>query len=373
MHRPVADGAALLEPHQHLPGDRLALAVQIGRKDQDLGPGERRAHAPQYPRRPAPRRRVGHREAVVGADRARLRRQVAHVAVAGEHAVAAPEIPPHRLRLGRRFDDHDPHRRTTPGAPPTVTGALRAPARTVPGRPRNTARHTLCERRPRPPPRRRTHRPGPRPRGVGSGVFLASRSCLPAARAASAARRTAFTNRTNRKKKMPIASICMPPTACGGATPVSTRPLRGPRRVRDTTAPRTSRPLGRQTPKAGLTAGAGPPCLVTSLMRPAAPTHGNGAMFDHRRDLIRFLAVAEADGIARAAERIGITQPALTRIIARIERRFGAQLFERTPAARASPRSASPPPRTRGASSTSSRRPTRPSTPPTRAAAVPSA
>ena len=66
-------------------------------------------------------------------------------------------------------------------------------------------------------------------------------------------------------------------------------------------------------------------------MRPAAPTHGNGAMFDHRRDLIRFLAVAEADGIARAAERIGITQPALTRIIARIERRFGAQLFERTP------------------------------------------
>ena len=54
-------------------------------------------------------------------------------------------------------------------------------------------------------------------------------------------------------------------------------------------------------------------------------------MFDNRRDLARFLAVAEADGIARAAEQLGITQPALSRVIARIERRFGARLFERTP------------------------------------------
>ena len=54
-------------------------------------------------------------------------------------------------------------------------------------------------------------------------------------------------------------------------------------------------------------------------------------MFDNRRDIARFIAVVEADGIARAAERLGITQPALSRIIARIERRFGARLFERTP------------------------------------------
>lgn len=67
-------------------------------------------------------------------------------------------------------------------------------------------------------------------------------------------------------------------------------------------------------------------------MCPAAPpTQGNATMFDHRRDLARFLAVAHAHGIARAAERLGITQPALTRVIARIERRFGARLFERTP------------------------------------------
>ena len=57
----------------------------------------------------------------------------------------------------------------------------------------------------------------------------------------------------------------------------------------------------------------------------------NGAMFENRRDLVRFIAVVEAQGIARAAGRLGITQPALTRIIARIERRFGARLFERTP------------------------------------------
>lgn len=54
-------------------------------------------------------------------------------------------------------------------------------------------------------------------------------------------------------------------------------------------------------------------------------------MFDQRRDLIRFLAVAEANGIARAAERLGLTQPALSRVIARIERKFGARLFERAP------------------------------------------
>ena len=54
-------------------------------------------------------------------------------------------------------------------------------------------------------------------------------------------------------------------------------------------------------------------------------------MFDNRRDIARFIVVAESDGIAKAAERLGITQPALSRVVARIERRFGARLFERTP------------------------------------------
>ena len=45
-------------------------------------------------------------------------------------------------------------------------------------------------------------------------------------------------------------------------------------------------------------------------------------MFDRRNDLVKFLA---------AAETLGIAQPALTRAIARLEKRFGGKLFERLP------------------------------------------
>ena len=54
-------------------------------------------------------------------------------------------------------------------------------------------------------------------------------------------------------------------------------------------------------------------------------------MFDKRTDLSRLLAVAEAGRISWAADRLAITQPALTRIIARLERQFGGRLFERLP------------------------------------------
>ena len=54
-------------------------------------------------------------------------------------------------------------------------------------------------------------------------------------------------------------------------------------------------------------------------------------MFDKRSDLVRFLGVAEAGKIGLAADRLSMTQPALTRVIARLERRLGARLFERTP------------------------------------------
>ena len=54
-------------------------------------------------------------------------------------------------------------------------------------------------------------------------------------------------------------------------------------------------------------------------------------MFEKRTDLIRFLAVAEAGRIAATAERLAITQPTLTRDIARLERRIGGRLFERLP------------------------------------------
>ena len=52
-------------------------------------------------------------------------------------------------------------------------------------------------------------------------------------------------------------------------------------------------------------------------------------MFDKRDDLVRFLAVAESGKILAAADRLAITQPALSRVIARLEARFGGKLFER--------------------------------------------
>ena len=52
-------------------------------------------------------------------------------------------------------------------------------------------------------------------------------------------------------------------------------------------------------------------------------------MFTRRSELEKFLAVAEAGKIVAAADRLAMTQPALTRAIARLERRFGAPLFER--------------------------------------------
>ena len=54
-------------------------------------------------------------------------------------------------------------------------------------------------------------------------------------------------------------------------------------------------------------------------------------MFDRRDDLVKFLAVAEAGKVIAAAEALGIAQPALTRAIARLERRCGGKLFERLP------------------------------------------
>ena len=54
-------------------------------------------------------------------------------------------------------------------------------------------------------------------------------------------------------------------------------------------------------------------------------------MFEKRRDLVKFLTVTETGAILAAADRLGITQPALSRVIARLERQFGGRLFERMP------------------------------------------
>ena len=59
---------------------------------------------------------------------------------------------------------------------------------------------------------------------------------------------------------------------------------------------------------------------------------GRADMFERRSDLVRLLAVADAERIVTAADRLAMTQPALSRVVARLEREFGGSLFERIPA-----------------------------------------
>src|SRR4051794_20991781 len=48
-------------------------------------------------------------------------------------------------------------------------------------------------------------------------------------------------------------------------------------------------------------------------------------------DLRYFVAVAEEAHVGRAAQRLGVTQPALTKGVQRLEASLGLQLFERSP------------------------------------------
>jgi DNA-binding transcriptional LysR family regulator len=61
--------------------------------------------------------------------------------------------------------------------------------------------------------------------------------------------------------------------------------------------------------------------------RPAITAGNNGMRLE---DLNYFLAVAEAGNLGRAAQRLGLTQPALTKAVQRLEIDLGLQLFERT-------------------------------------------
>ncbi len=54
-------------------------------------------------------------------------------------------------------------------------------------------------------------------------------------------------------------------------------------------------------------------------------------MFEKRKDLLKFLVVAETGTILTAADKLSMTQPALSRTITRLEEQFKGQLFERIP------------------------------------------
>ncbi len=54
-------------------------------------------------------------------------------------------------------------------------------------------------------------------------------------------------------------------------------------------------------------------------------------MFDKRSDLIKFVTVVNTGKIHEAAVFLGTTQPALSRVIVKLEKQIGGQLFERLP------------------------------------------
>ena len=105
------EGALLLQDFQHVPGNRLALAVGVGGEDQLVGILDRLGDVGE------PLLRLGvdlpeHVEVGVRVDRAILRRQVADMAERGQNLVAGPEVFVDRFRLGRRLDNHNVHENT---------------------------------------------------------------------------------------------------------------------------------------------------------------------------------------------------------------------------------------------------------------------
>ena len=99
-HRHRVEGFQLLERRQHVPRNCLAFAVGVGRQIQMTGAAHRACDALQV----ADRTCLGlirDGEVFVGTDRAVLGRQVAHMAVAGEHDVVAAQILANGLGLGR--------------------------------------------------------------------------------------------------------------------------------------------------------------------------------------------------------------------------------------------------------------------------------
>ena len=106
--RRAVEGVARFQPGQHLPGDRLALAVRVGRQHQGLGAPERPGDRAERPGRP-PAGLRDHGETVLRLHRARTGRQVRDMPPGRERPVFRSQILRQRARLGRRFDhDHMP-------------------------------------------------------------------------------------------------------------------------------------------------------------------------------------------------------------------------------------------------------------------------
>jgi len=108
LDRDALDRLALFQHLGQMPGDRLALAIRIGREEQRLGAFQGLddvldalfSALLDLPR---------HGEIFVGADRAILGGQIAHMAIAGEHDIVVAKVFVDGLRLGGRLDDDDVH------------------------------------------------------------------------------------------------------------------------------------------------------------------------------------------------------------------------------------------------------------------------
>ena len=98
----------LVQHLAHVPRDGLALAVRVGGEIEVLGTLDGVGDLVQVLAGLAVDLPV-HGEVVVGAHRAVLGRQVAHVAVAGQHGIARAQVLVDGLGLGRRLDDDDVH------------------------------------------------------------------------------------------------------------------------------------------------------------------------------------------------------------------------------------------------------------------------
>ena len=96
----------VLQHRPHVPGNRLALTIRVGGEIQRLGAFQRLGDGADLLVAPRVRLPV-HREILVRADAAILRRQVAHMSETGENRIAATQIAVDGFGLGGGFDDDD--------------------------------------------------------------------------------------------------------------------------------------------------------------------------------------------------------------------------------------------------------------------------